>query len=267
MMKREASLLFLGVLLSTAGTAAERSIAVPPKVATSWGFLTNSTAVKQSRTLGVGFWQRASGAKPGVGEVFASAMEFQLPEAAPNRLRSATFRFSGKPSQCVGAEPVVVDVYAYSGDGKGEVGDLTSGSKLAQMSADCTDNAAFSRPIDVTHLVRQAMVPSGIRHVGFNIRKANNRQGPGLFTLTPGQLTVVLADHDLDRSALVRSGATAGPKSAGVAAAPTPVAAIAAAKPLALSDAQARRAAVAPAPAKKDPAPANGNARYQKMNQ
>src|SRR3954470_10202519 len=86
-MKREALLLLFGGLLSGAGLAADRSIAVPTKVATSWGFLTNSTAVKQSRTLGVGFWQRASGAKPGVGEVFASAMEFQLPEAAPSRLR------------------------------------------------------------------------------------------------------------------------------------------------------------------------------------
>src|SRR5215210_7944540 len=100
-MKREALLLLLGVLLSTACVAADRSITVPRKVATSWGFLTNSTAAKQSRTLGVGFWQRGSGAKPGVGEVFASVMEFQLPEAAPSRLRSATLRFSGKPSQCV----------------------------------------------------------------------------------------------------------------------------------------------------------------------
>jgi hypothetical protein len=245
-MKCESLLLLLGVLLSTAGTAADRSIAVAPKVATSWGFLTNSTAVKQSRTLGVGFWQRGSGAKPGVGEVFASAMEFQLPEAAPNRLRSATFRFSGKPSQCVGAEPVVVDIHAYSGDGKGDVGDATSGSKVAQMSADCADNAAFSRPIDVTHIVRQTMVASGIRHVGFNVRKANNRQGPGLFVLTPGQLTVVIADPEVDRSARGAPGLAPAPKS---------------------SDLLARRAAVVPVPAKKDPAPTGGNPRYQKTNQ
>jgi hypothetical protein len=265
-MKRAALLLFLGVLLPAAGMAADRSISVPPKVATSWGFLTNSTAVKQSRTLGVGFWQRASGAKPGVGEIFASAMEFQLPEAAPSRLRSATFRFSGKPSQCVGTEPVVVDVHAYSGDGKGDVSDVTSGSKVAQLSADCTDHAAFSRPIDVTHIVRQTMVSSGIRHVGFNVRKANNRQGPGLFALAPGQLTVVIADQDLDRSAMGRPGLAPGPRTPGGAALPAPVSATPAAKATSPADPLARRTATA-APVRKDPAPAGGNPRYQKMNQ
>ena len=34
-----------------------------------------------------------------------------------------------------------------------------------------------------------------MRFVGFNVRKANNRQGPGLFALAPGTLTVVLADE------------------------------------------------------------------------
>jgi len=195
-MKHQALLLLSGALCSGASMAVDRSIDVPAKVAVSWGYLTNSTAAKQSRALGVGFWQRASGAKPGVGEVFASAMEFQLPEAAPNRVRSATFRFSGKPSQCVGAEPVVVDVYAYAGDGRGEIGDTSAGSRIAQLSADCNDHAAFSRPIDVTHIVRQSTVAAGIRFVGFNVRKANNRQGPGLFVLTPGKLTVVLGEPD-----------------------------------------------------------------------
>lgn len=114
-------------------------------------------------------------------------MEYQLPEAAPTRLRSASFQFSGTPSQCVGTEPVVVDVYAYTGDGRGEIGDTTAGTKIAQLSADCTDRAAFSRPIDATHIVRQTTVPAGVRFVGFNVRKANNRQGPGLFALTPGK--------------------------------------------------------------------------------
>ena len=186
-MKRQTLILLSGALSLTTCMAADRSIAVPAKVAVSWGYLTNSTAVKQSRTLGVGFWQRASGAKPGVGEVFASAMEYQLPEAAPTRLRSASFQFSGTPSQCVGTEPVVIDVYAYTGDGRGEIGDTPAGTKIAQLSADCTDRTAFSRPIDATHIVRQTTVPAGVRFVGFNVRKANNRQGPGLFALTPGK--------------------------------------------------------------------------------
>lgn len=221
-MKRQALILLSGALSLTTCIAADRSIAVPAKVAVSWGYLTNSTAVKQSRTLGVGFWQRASGAKPGVGEVFASAMEYQLPEAAPTRLRSASFQFSGTPSQCVGTEPVVVDVYAYTGDGRGEIGDTTAGTKIAQLSADCTDRAAFSRPIDVTHIVRQTTVPAGVRFVGFNVRKANNRQGPGLFALTAGKLTVVIADQDVDKRPMARAAVPAAPKPGPVAAAVTP---------------------------------------------
>ena len=218
-MNHQAMLLLTSALWSGAGMAVDRSIDVPAKVAVSWGTLTNSTVAKQSRALGVGFWQRASGAKPGVGEVFASAMEYQLPDAAPNRVRSATLRFSGKPSQCVGAEPVVVDVYAYAGDGRGDIGDTTTGSRIAQLSADCNDHAAFSRPIDVTHIVRQSTVSAGIRFVGFNVRKANNRQGPGLFVLAPGKLTVVIGDHDgADKRALPHAGAAAVQKSTSVAA-------------------------------------------------
>ena len=256
-MNRQSLLLFLGALVSSAGMAADRPIAVPAKVAMSWGYVTGSTLVKPSRTMGVGFWQRASGAKPGVGEVFVSEMEYQLPEAPANRLRSASFQFSGTPSQCVGNEPVVVDVYAYAGDGKADVADTTVGSKIATLSADCTDRAAFSRPIDVTHIVRQTTVASGIRFVGFNVRKANNRQGPGLFVLTPGQLTVVIADQDVDRSA-ARSGAASGPRAAAAMVPPMPVATAAAAKP-----ANPPRS-VAAASAQKAPAAAPTNPRNLK---
>ena len=82
-----------------------------------------------------------------------------------------------------------------AGDGRADVADTQAGSRVAQFSANCSDNPAFARPIDVTAIVRQLSVASGIRHVGFNIRKGNNRQGPGLFTLSAGKLTVVLADH------------------------------------------------------------------------
>jgi hypothetical protein len=151
------------------------------------------------RTLGVGFWQRASGAKPGVGANYVTSMEYQLPEAAPARIRSATFQFSGQQSQCVGAEPVVIDVHAYAGDGRADVADSTAGARVAQMRADCATNPAFTQPIDVTSIVRQLAVPAGVRHVGFNIRKANNRQGPGLFALNPGTLTVVVADQEVSQ--------------------------------------------------------------------
>ena len=190
------TLLALGLALVTgASGAADRSIPVPPSIAMSWGYVIPGTAINPHRTMAVGFWQRSSGAKPGVGAVFVSTIEYQLPEAAPARVRSATFQFSGRPSQCVGAEPVVIDVYAYGADGKSGVSDASAGSRIAQLSADCTDKNAFSRPIDVTSIVRQQAVASGVRFVGFNVRKANNRQGPGLFSLAAGKLSIVLADQ------------------------------------------------------------------------
>ena len=213
-MKRNNGLLLAGLLASTAGIAAERTIAVPPKLAMSWGYVIPGTQVNPNRTMGVGFWQRSSGAKPGVGALFVSTMEYQLPEASPLRVRSATFQFSGKQSQCVGAEPVVIDVYAYAADGQADVADAKAGSRVAQLSANCSDNPAFSRPIDVTAIVRHLSVPAGIRHVGFNIRKANNRQGPGLFNLSAGKLTIVLVDQDL---VLPQATAPADPASPGQA--------------------------------------------------
>jgi len=219
-MTRQSLMLLLGALASSPGMAADRTIAVPVKVAMSSGYVTGSTLVKPSRTMGVGFWQRGSGAKPGIGEVFVSAMEYQLPEASPDRLRSATYQFSGKPSQCVGAEPVVVDVYAHVADGKADVADTTAGSKIATLTADCTDHAAFSRPIDVTRVVRQTTAASGIRYVGFNVRKANNRQGPGLFALTAGKLTVVVADPDMHRQPGVQANSAAAPARTAPASAP-----------------------------------------------
>ncbi|MEO5883438.1 MAG: hypothetical protein ABIQ06_13555 [Caldimonas sp.] len=194
-MKRNSSVLLGLALASTAGLAADRSIVVSPALQSSWEFVTPGSGARLRPHLGVGFWQRASGAKPGVGSNYVSAIEYQLPEAAPARVRSASFQFSGKQSQCVGAEPVVVEVYAYAGDGKADVADTQAGSRVAHFSASCTDNPAFARPIDVTAIVRQLSVASGVRHVGFNIRKGNNRQGPGLFSLSAGKLTVVLADQ------------------------------------------------------------------------
>jgi hypothetical protein len=65
------------------------------------------------------------------------------------------------------------------------------------LSANCRDNPAFNRPIDVTGIVRQLSVPSGVRFVGFSVRKGNNRRGPGYFFINPGKLTVVVASEDV----------------------------------------------------------------------
>lgn len=191
---QNAGLLLLGALATSTACAADHAIAPRPVVSMSWGYVTPGTAVKPHRNPAVGFWQRASGAKAGVGIVFVAAMEYQLPETPPSRVRSATFQLSGRQSQCSGAEPVAVDVYAYPGNGRSEVADATAGTRVAQLRAVCTTNPAFTESIDVTAIVRQLSVPAGIRHVGFNVRKANNRQGPGLFNLGAGRLTVVVAD-------------------------------------------------------------------------
>lgn len=196
MFNKSIALLPLAMLPALA-LAMDRAITLSPVVSMSWGYLTPGTAVEAHRNPAVGFWQRASGAKPGVGAVFVGAMEYQLPETPPSRVRSATFQFSGRQSQCSGAEPVVIDVYAYAANGRGEAADGTAGVRVAQLRADCMTNPAFNQPIDVTQIVRQLSVPSGIRHVGFNMRKANNRQGPGLFGLSAGKLTVVVADQEI----------------------------------------------------------------------
>jgi len=201
--------LMLAALMSSESLAAERAIVVPATVQMSWEFVTPGTGARLRPHLGVGFWQRSSGAKPGVGANYVSALEYQLPEAAPARVRSASFQFSGRSSQCVGAEPVVIEVSAYAADGRADAADAHAGSRVAQLSAQCGDNAAFARPIDVTAIVRQLSVPAGVRYVGFNIRKANNRQGPGLFELSPGKLTVVLADEAMAQGARSRPPAPA----------------------------------------------------------
>ena len=63
---------------------------------------------------------------------------------APARVRSASFQFSGRSSRCVDAEPVVIDVPAYAADGRADVADAHAGSRIAQLSAQCGDNAAFA---------------------------------------------------------------------------------------------------------------------------
>ena len=253
------SLFLLGLALaSTAGLAADRSIDVPPTVRSSWAFETHVSGARLRPHLAVGFWQRSSGAKPGVGANFVSALEYQLPEAAPARVRSASLQFSGRPAhlQCVGAEPVVIDVYAYAADGKADVNDAKAGSRVAQLSADCSDKAAFARPIDVTAIVRQQAVASGVRFVGFNIRKANNRQGPGLFDLSAGKLTVVLADLPIAGAA--QGMAPAAPARAGLplasggsaATRSLPTVPMPVAMPPAANNAAAARAAAAASAAK-----------------
>lgn len=131
-----AALALVAALAPVAGQAADRTITVSPVMAMSWEFVVPGSVVRGRKTLGVGFWQRGSGAKPGVGADYVATMEYQLPEAAPAQVRSATFQFSGRQAQCTGAEAVVIEAYAYHGNGKGEQVDAQAGSRVAQVVRD-----------------------------------------------------------------------------------------------------------------------------------
>ena len=200
--------------------AADRQIGVDPALATAYSQLTGGAPAPWTvagGSLAAGYWQRSSGAAPGVGSNNVVNAEFQLPETPPTRVRSASYQFSGRYSQCAGDEPVVFDVYAYAADGRANPADATAGTRVGTVSANCRDNPAFARPIDVTAIVRQLSVPSGMRFVGFSVRKGNNRRGPGYFFINPGKLTIVLASEDLRGRAVrpVAGAGTAGTPAAG----------------------------------------------------
>jgi hypothetical protein len=205
--------------------AADRAIGVDPVFANHWSWLTPTTPTSQNglgRNMMAGFWQRSSGAAPGVGSNNVAIVEFQLPETPPARVKSATFQMAGRASQCAGNEPVVFDVYAYAGDGKPEIGDAGAGTRVAQLTADCKDNPAFNRPVDVTALVRQLSVPSGVRYIGFNVRKANNRRLAAYFGFAQAKLTVVVADRDVAVVAPAAAGGAAGTTAGGAAGGAAP---------------------------------------------
>lgn len=193
--------------------AADRQIGVDPALATSYSQLTGGAPAPWTLargSLAAGFWQRSSGAAPGVGSNNVANAEFQLPETPPTRIRSASYQFSGRYSQCTGDEPVVFAVYAYAADGRADPADATAGTRIATLSANCRDNPAFNRPIDVTNVVRQLSVPSGARFVGFSVRKGNNRRGPGYFFIHPGKLTIVVASEDVAQAPAAGTVGTAG---------------------------------------------------------
>ena len=204
----------LAMALAAPAFAVDRQIGVDPALTGSYSQLTGGAPSpwQVGRGLHVGYWQRSSGAAQGVGSNNIAIMEYQLPEVQPTRIRSAIFQFSGRAVQCTGDEQVVVDVFAYAGDGRSDVPDSTAGTRVATLSANCKDNPAFNRPIDVTNLVRQLSVPSGVRFIGFNVRKGNNRRGPGFFGLYPGKLNIVVADQDVAvaPSPVSIGGATSG---------------------------------------------------------
>lgn len=187
-------------LASSVAFAGDRQIGVDPMLSVTWSTLTGGTTTPPPTVVNnmqAGFWQRSSGARPGVGSINTGVLEFQLPENAPQRIRSATLVFRARATQCAGAEPVVFEVYGYPGNGKADPADATTGVHLARISADCKDNPAFTQPIDVTNLVRQISVPSGLRFAGINVRKVNHRALPSLFGFSAAKLTIVVADQDL----------------------------------------------------------------------
>ena len=181
-------------------TAADRQIGIDPMLSVHWSTLTGgptTPAATMGNHMMVGFWQRSSGAKAGVGSINTGVVEFQLPENSPQRIRAATLQFRARASQCAGGEPVVFEVFGFAGNGQPDPADAISGQRLAQLTSNCTDNPAFTQVIDVSNLVRQLSVPSGLRFAGFNVRKMNHRAGPSLFGFSAAKLTIVVADQDV----------------------------------------------------------------------
>jgi hypothetical protein len=69
-------------LASTAAFGGDRAITVSPSLQSSWEFVTPGTGARLRPTLGVGFWQRASGAKPGVGANSAASTQSSAKQAS-----------------------------------------------------------------------------------------------------------------------------------------------------------------------------------------
>ena len=211
-------LAFSVVSFPWASSAVDRQIGIDPMLSVHWSTLTGGStppAATMGNHMMVGFWQRSSGAKAGVGSINTGVVEFQLPENPPQRIRAATLQFRARASQCAGGEPVVFEVFGFAGNGQPDPADAILGQRLAQLTANCTDNPAFTQVIDVSNLVRQLSVPSGLRFAGFNVRKTNHRAGPSFFGFSAAKLTIVVADQDV--AAVPASiGTTAGaPTAAG----------------------------------------------------
>jgi len=207
--------------VSTASLAADRQIGVDPMLSVHWSTLTGgptTPAAKMGNHMMVGFWQRSSGAKIGVGSINTGVVEFQLPENPPQRIRSATLQLRARASQCAGAEPVVFEVFGYAGNGRPDPADALSGVRLAQITANCPDNPAFTQVIDVSNLVRQLSVPSGLRFAGFNVRKMNHRAGPSYFGFSAAKLTITVPSEDLAIAPSATFGGGAAGASGGAAA-------------------------------------------------
>ncbi len=216
---RRATVAALIAALAGPVIAVDRQIGIDPMLSMHWSTLTGGPTTPAA-TIGnhmmVGFWQRSSGAKAGVGSINTGVVEFQLPENPPQRIRSATLQFKARASQCSGAEPVVFEVFGFPGNGRTDPADATTGVRLAQLTANCADNPAFTQLIDATNLVRQLSVASGLRFVGFNVRKMNHRAGPSFFGFSAAKLTIVVADQDVAAAPNPASiGGTAGGGTAG----------------------------------------------------
>ena len=85
--------------------AADRQIGIDPMLSVHWGTLTGgptTPAATMGNHMMVGFWQRSSGAKAGVGSINTGVVEFQLPENPPQRIRSATLQFKARASPVLG---------------------------------------------------------------------------------------------------------------------------------------------------------------------
>ena len=104
-MKRNPLFLLGLAAASTAAFGGDRAITVSPSLQSSWEFVTPGTGARLRPQLGVGFWQRASGAKPGVGANYVSVSNTSCPRrrrrasARPASSSAASSRNASAPSR------------------------------------------------------------------------------------------------------------------------------------------------------------------------
>jgi hypothetical protein len=155
--------------------------------------------------LQAGFYP-ISGQQAGGRSVSGHAI-FRLPQVQPPRVRSATLQIVRNKGEqrCSGAEPVLIDLYAYISDGKLDLSDVGRGQRIHRSEGTCVDSS-FSEPLDVSAAVRTAIATGG-KFIGFSLRAGNTRRAYGLVAFNGNnpairdanrvRLLVTVADDDV----------------------------------------------------------------------
>ena len=184
-------------IASSTAWGVDRQIGVDASLKVGYSQLTGGApspwGVAQS--VAVGFWQRSSGAQGRrIDQHWHGGVSAAREATEAHPLGDAAIQSARQP--VLGRRAGRVRGVWLSRQRKERPGGCDRGNALAQLTANCTDNPAFTQLIDVTNLVRQLSVPSGLRFVGFNVRKGTTARAE-LLRVHPAKLTIVVADQDV----------------------------------------------------------------------